>query len=76
MFLFIPRLNVIDFIDIFLVAILIYELYMLIRGSAAINIFLGLLSVYLLWYIVKALEMKLLSTILGQFIGVGIIVLF
>ncbi len=75
MFLFIPRLNVIDFIDIFLVAILIYELYMLIRGSAAINIFLGLLSVYLLWYIVKALEMKLLSTILGQFIGVGIIVL-
>jgi uncharacterized protein (TIGR00159 family) len=39
------------------------------------NIFIGILSVYLLWIIVKALNMQLLGTILGQVIGVGVIAL-
>ncbi len=64
-----------DLIDIFLVAFLMYQIYMIIRGTVAINIFVGIFSVYLLWLIVKALNMNLLSTILGQFIGVGVIAL-
>jgi uncharacterized protein (TIGR00159 family) len=47
----------------------------LIKGSTAINIFIGILSIYLFWLIVKALNMQLLGTILGQFIGVGVIAL-
>lgn len=61
--------------DIFLVSLLIYQLYNLIKGTAAINIFLGLLSFYLLWLLVRALNMQMLGTILGQFIGVGVIAL-
>jgi uncharacterized protein (TIGR00159 family) len=64
-----------DFLDIFLVAILIYQLYRLVKGSVAINIFVGIISVYLVWLMVKALNMQLLGSILGQFIGVGVIAL-
>lgn len=65
----------VDFIDILLVATLIYIMYKLVRGTIAFNIFLGLFSIYLLWWIVQAMDMKLLSKILGQFIGVGVVAL-
>lgn len=68
-----PR--VLDFIDVLLVAYLMYKVYMLIRGTVAMNIFIGILSFYLLWIIVRALGMQLLGTILGQVIGVGVIAL-
>jgi diadenylate cyclase len=64
-----------DLIDIFIVAVLLYQLYNLVRGTAAINIFFGILLFYLIWLFVKTLNMQLLATILGQFIGVGAIAL-
>lgn len=64
-----------DILDVLLVAFFMYQLYMIIKGSMAMNIFVGLFSVYLVWLIVKALNMQLLSTILGQFMGVGMIAL-
>ena len=64
-----------DALDIFLVSVLLYQLYKLVKGSVAINIFVGILSIYLIWLLVKALNMHLLGTILGQFIGVGVIAL-
>lgn len=69
------EVNLLDLLDIFLVGLLIYQVYRLIKGSIAFNIFLGLLLVYLVWFIVRALEMELLSGILGQFIEVGVIML-
>jgi diadenylate cyclase len=65
----------VDIIDIFLVAFLLYELYNLLKGTAAINIFFGIVAFYLLWKLVDALEMKLLSEIFGAFISVGFIAL-
>jgi len=65
----------IDIIDILLVAILIYQLYYLVKGTAAINIFLGILLFYLLWLIVKGLNMQLFGSILRKFIDVGFIAL-
>jgi uncharacterized protein (TIGR00159 family) len=62
-----------DFIDIGLVSVLLYQVYKLIRGSIAMNIFLGLLALYLVYLMVNAARMELLSTILGQFMGVGVI---
>jgi diadenylate cyclase len=62
-----------DFIDISLVALLLYQLYKLVRGSLAVNILLGLVSIYVLYLVVDALELRLLARILGQFIGVGVI---
>lgn len=63
----------VDIIDISLVSVLLYQVYKLIRGSIAVNIFLGILALYLIYLIVRAAEMELLATILGQFMGVGVL---
>jgi uncharacterized protein (TIGR00159 family) len=65
----------IDAIDILLVAILIYQLYYMIKGTVAIKIFIGILLFYLLWLLVRALNMHLFGSILGKFIDVGFIAL-
>ncbi|RLD56805.1 MAG: TIGR00159 family protein [Bacteroidetes bacterium] len=64
-----------DILDILLVAFLLYELYNLLKGTVAINIFFGIVAFYLMWKLVTALEMELLSEILGAFISVGFIAL-
>jgi uncharacterized protein (TIGR00159 family) len=69
------QLRWLDLIDILIVAIILYQLFRLVRGTTAINIFFGILAFYLLWLLVKAIKMQLLATILGQFIGVGVIAL-
>jgi len=43
------------------------------KGTVAINIFIAIVAFWLFWLLVKALNMQLLTTILGQFIGVGMI---
>jgi diadenylate cyclase len=63
----------VDIIDIALVSILLFQVYKLIRGSIAVNIFLGILALYLIYLIVRAAQMELLATILGQFMGVGVL---
>jgi diadenylate cyclase len=63
----------VDLIDIALVSVLLYQVYKLIRGSIAVNIFLGILALYLVYLIVRAAQMELLATILGQFMGVGVL---
>lgn len=65
----------VDIIDIALVTYLLYQLYKLVRGSVAIKVFLGFLSVYLSFLIVKAAEMELMTEILGRFMSVGVIAL-
>lgn len=52
-----------------------YQVYKLMKGSVAIRVFLGFLSLYLIYLLVGALGMELLSSILGQFMGVGILAL-
>ena len=64
-----------DILDIVLVAFLLYKVYMLIKGSVAINIFVGIALIYVVWIIVKALKMQMLSSILGQVMGIGAIAL-
>jgi len=62
-----------DVLDILLVALLLYQLYHLIKGTAAIRIFLGILLILVIWRFTVALQMELVSSILGQFIGIGVI---
>ncbi len=69
------QIRLLDVLDILLVAVLIYQLYILLRGTGTINIFLGILSIYLLWWLVRIFEMELLTAILGQFISVGVLAL-
>jgi diadenylate cyclase len=68
-------LRVVDFIDILLFAVLLWEIYNLVKGTAAIRIFIGIIAVYLIWKVVKAFQMALLTEILGQFISVGVLAL-
>lgn len=68
-------IRVLDIIDILLVAVLLYQMYRIIKGTAAFSIFIGLFLVYLCWLIVKALNLELLGTLMGQFIGVGVLAL-
>ncbi len=69
------QLRFADIIDILLVALLLYGMYNLLRGTVAINIFLGIVSIFLVWKIVVAFDLELLGDILGAFVSVGFIVL-
>jgi uncharacterized protein (TIGR00159 family) len=76
--LFIPvfiNIRFLDILDIALVAILLYMVYTLLKGTVAINIFAGIATIYFIWRLVVALQMEMLSQILGAFIGVGFIAL-
>ncbi len=74
LFGFLP-FSFIQLADILLVAFLLYQLYTLIKGTNAIRIFIGILTIYILWKIVETLQMELLGEILGQFIGLGVLAL-
>lgn len=62
-----------DAIDIFLVAVILYLLYNMVKGTSAVNIFIGLALIYIVWIVIKALDLKLLSSLMGKFINVGVI---
>ena len=62
-----------DAIDILLVAIMLYLAYNLVKGTSAINIFVGLALIYFAYIVIKAFDLQLLSSILGKFVNVGVI---
>lgn len=69
------KLSFVDIIDILLVAMIIYYIYNLIRGTIAVNIFIGFVLIYFTYFVVDALKMRLLTTIFGNFVSVGLIAL-
>lgn len=64
-----------DILDIVLVAVLIYYIYKLLRGTVAINIFLGITFIFLIWKVTELLKMEMLSRILGYLLSGGVIAL-
>ena len=64
-----------DILDVVLVAVLLFYIYKLLRGTVAINIFIGITIIFLIWKITQVLEMEMLSGILGTLIGGGVIAL-
>ncbi|PQJ77499.1 diadenylate cyclase CdaA [Polaribacter glomeratus] len=64
-----------DILDIVLVAILLYYVYKLLRGTVAINIVIGIAFIFLIWQITQALKMEMLSGILGYLLSGGVIAL-
>ncbi|MBO7624835.1 MAG: diadenylate cyclase CdaA [Bacteroidales bacterium] len=64
-----------DILDICLASLLIYLLFRWLRGTTAVNIFIGILLFYIMWKVVVLFHMDLLSEILGQFLSVGIVAL-
>lgn len=64
-----------DILDIILIAFLISRFYKIIKGTSAFYIVLSITSIYVIWALAKLFNMTLLSTILGQVLGVGLIAL-
>ena len=67
--------NITDVIDIVLVAILLYYVYKLVRGSVAINIFIGIVIIWAFWKLTELLDMEMISSMVGGFMQVGLIAL-
>lgn len=68
-------LKITDLIDILIVGVLMYQIYKMIKGTNAFSIFIGIFIFYMFWITVRAFKMELLSSIMGQIIGVGVIAL-
>ena len=65
-----------DFIDILLVAFLLYYVYKLMKASGSIKVFTGILVFILIWLVVtQVLEMKLLGSIFNTLMNVGVLAL-
>lgn len=64
-----------DCLDILMVAALIYLVFRWIRGSAAMSIFMAVISLFVLRVVVSALNMRLMNALLGTFIDVGVLAL-
>lgn len=67
--------SILDILDILLVAALLYYIYKLLKGTVAINIFLGIAFIFLIWKITQALKMEMFSGILGYLLSGGVIAL-
>ena len=70
-----PEIQVIDIIDILLVAALVYYIYRLVKGTNIILIFWALLILLVIWRAADLLGMRLLGAILSSIVSVGLIAL-
>jgi len=63
-----------DIIDIFLVAVMLFYSYRLMRESRSLNVFVGVLVFIVIWvFVSQILEMRLLGAILDKLVSVGVI---
>ena len=69
------HIRLIDIVDIFIVAFLMFRIYKLIKGTVALNILIGMFAFLLVWIVIKALHMQLSSSILDNFVNVGVLAL-
>jgi diadenylate cyclase len=70
-----PGFRIIDLIDILLVAAVVFYLYRLVKGTAALNIFIGIFIIYLIYQLTVFMKMEMLSQALGAVTGAGVVAL-
>ncbi|MCM1336303.1 MAG: diadenylate cyclase CdaA [Candidatus Amulumruptor caecigallinarius] len=65
-----------DAFDIAIVGLLLFYLYRIMKESGTMNIFIGVLSLIVVWvFTSQVLEMRLMGTILDKFMSIGLLVL-
>ena len=65
-----------DFIDVVLVALLLFYLFRLVKISGLRPLFIGILVFMVIWILVsRVFNMVLLGSILDQFVSVGLFLL-
>ena len=63
-----------DVIDIFLVALMLYYIYRLMKESRSLNVFIGIMVFVVVWlFVSQILEMRLLGSIMDKLVSVGVI---
>ena len=63
-----------DIIDIFLVALMLYYVYRLMKESRSLNIFSGIMVFIVIWlFVSKILSMRLLGSILDKLVSLGVL---
>jgi uncharacterized protein (TIGR00159 family) len=62
-----------DYFDILAVAVLMYYLYKMAKGTNVPNIVVGIIFLYLIWQITSSIGLEMFSSILGKVFGVGLI---
>lgn len=67
------HMSVSDILDIVLVALILYTTYRWIRGSSALNIFIAIILLLIVRILAVALNMKMISALLGTVIDVGVV---
>ena len=68
--------SIMDFVDILLVAGLLYYFYRLMKESGSSTVFTGILVFIVLWiFVSRVLEMRLLGSIFDQMMSVGVLAL-
>jgi diadenylate cyclase len=70
---------VVDLVEVGIVAFILYKLYMLMRGTIAVQIFLGILALFIVQIIVTWADMTMLRTIfsaVADVFALAVIVLF
>ena len=65
-----------DIIDIFIVALLLFYIYRLMKESGTINIFYGIMAFIVVWAMASEIfNMRLIGTILDKFMSIGLLIL-
>lgn len=69
------HLSITDILDIVLVAIIIMAAFRWIKGSAAMSIFLSIVSLFIIKVLVSAMNMKMMNTMMDTILDLGFIAL-
>ena len=69
------RITFVDILDIVLVAMVMYYLYKVLRGTHAMSILSGILLLFVVYIVVRALNMELLTSLMGSLTSIGLIAL-
>ena len=68
--------GLIDIIDIFLVALMLFYIYRVMRESRSLNVFIGIMVFVVIWlFVSQIIQMRLLGSILDKLVSVGVIAL-
>ena len=65
-----------DVLDIFIVAVLLYYVYRLMKESGTINIFYGIMAFIGVWLVASEIvQLRLIGSILDKFMSIGLLIL-
>ncbi|XOD69617.1 MAG: diadenylate cyclase [Flavobacteriales bacterium AspAUS03] len=69
------EVSITNLFDVLLVAIVLFQIYRLVRGTVGLNIFYGIIIMFVCWKFIQSSDMVLLNEILNRIFSVGFVAL-